>query len=83
VSVGIPAHALAFSPDGAHLAVGSVGGAVKVVEVGAGARVRAELLLRGCDDDQCATVLRYSPQGAYLAVGGGGGSVGVYDVGEK
>lgn len=31
VSIGEPAHSIAFSPDGNHLAVGTVAGSVKVL----------------------------------------------------
>lgn len=33
VNIGLPARSVAFSPNGAHLAVGTVTGAIRVVQV--------------------------------------------------
>jgi hypothetical protein len=43
VTIGIPAHCLAFSPDGTHLAVGTTTGIVRVLAANELSTVVAEL----------------------------------------
>ena len=69
-----PISALAFSVDGARLAVGSIGGEARVYDVESGARTQS---LKGPRGGIYA--LAFSPDGKTLATGGFDGRIFLYD----
>ena len=74
--VGSAARAAAFSPDGAHLAVGLVDGRIKVIDVKRG-EAAAPYMHFAVEQ---ISVLKYSPDGAFLAVGSNDNFVDIYAV---
>ena len=65
VSIGVAARAVCFSPNGAHLAVGTNTGVIKVLLVENLAQKVAEMH----HSKEELAVVRYSPDGTKLAVG--------------
>jgi WD40 repeat protein len=70
-----PAHAVAFSADGARIALGGGGGEVRVHDAADGKRVAT---LKGHEGGIFA--LAFSPDGKTLAAGGFDGKLRLYDV---
>ena len=75
VSLGNKARSVAFSPDGAHLAVGCVNGGVHVLDAATLTRTRWIKT-----HDRAVTDLKYSPDGESLAACSSDRRVDVYDV---
>jgi WD40 repeat protein len=75
VSLGNKARSLAFSPSGAHLAVGCVNGGVHVLDAATLVRVRWIKTF-----SQPVTDLKYSPDGELLAACSSERRIDVYDV---
>ena len=76
VAVGEPAHSVAFSPNGAHLAVGTTLGTVKVLLSEDMAKVVAQQRTFA----EAVDNLSYSPDGTKLAAGSHDNFIDVFDV---
>lgn len=75
VNVGAPSHSVAFSPNGAHLAVGTVTGAIKVLLV-------ENLTVKVVEQrytKEAIDVLHYSPDGTKLAAGSHDNFIDIFD----
>ena len=73
--LGIDGYAVAFSPDGRHVAVGGRGGEVLVLDLETGEPVRPPVV--GHDD--VVLSVTYSPDGKRLLTSGPDSSVGLWD----
>ena len=76
VSIGVAARAVCFSPNGAHLAVGTNTGVIKVLLVENLAQKVAEMH----HSKEELAVVRYSPDGTKLAVGSHDNYIYFYNV---
>ncbi|GFR41097.1 hypothetical protein Agub_g1741 [Astrephomene gubernaculifera] len=76
VNIGVEARSLAFSPNGAHLAVGTITGTVKVLLVENLTQKVAELSTL----KEMVHELKYSPDGTKLAAGSHDNFIDIYDV---
>ncbi|MEW5309958.1 MAG: hypothetical protein WDW38_001797 [Sanguina aurantia] len=76
VKIGVPAQCVAFSPNGAHLAVGCETGMVKVLMVEALTQKVAEAK----NHTEQVSEVQYSPDGSKLATGSHDNAIDIYDV---
>ncbi|KXZ56858.1 hypothetical protein GPECTOR_1g774 [Gonium pectorale] len=76
VNIGVEARSVAFSPNGAHLAVGTITGMVKVLRVENLTQKVAELHTL----KEMVHTIMYSPDGTKLAAGSHDNFIDVYDV---
>uniref|UniRef100_A0A7S3VHN2 PLAT domain-containing protein n=1 Tax=Dunaliella tertiolecta TaxID=3047 RepID=A0A7S3VHN2_DUNTE len=76
VNVGLAARSVAFSPNGAHLAVGTITGSIRVVQVEDMSQKVAEMHF----SSQGIKELKYSPDGTKLAAGSHDCDIDIFDV---
>eukprot|EP00798_Chlamydomonas_sp_ICE-L_P018393 gene18393-24865_t len=76
VNLGVSSRGIAFSPNGAHLAVGCVTGAIKVLLVEELTEKVAEMHYAAETVDE----MKYSPDGCKLAAGSHDNFIDIYDV---
>jgi WD40 repeat protein len=73
-----PASAVAFSPDGHYLAIGSANGPVRLLNMQAANPAAQPTILRGHENQVIA--LTFSPNGRYLASGGSDGTARLWNL---
>ncbi|KAF5837533.1 hypothetical protein DUNSADRAFT_4226 [Dunaliella salina] len=76
VNVGLAARSVAFSPNGAHLAVGTITGSIRVVQVEDMSQKVAEMHF----SSQGIKELKYSPDGTMMAAGSHDCDIDIFDV---